>query len=50
MNIEYNEDKTVTISMTDYIEEVICAFSKESKINSGVATPVSRNLFEIKED
>ena len=40
----------VVQDVIDYTEEIICAFSKISKINSGVATPASRNLFSIKED
>ena len=46
MGITYNEDQTVSISMDEYVEEVIDTFSKEPKITSKAATPALWNLFE----
>ena len=39
MGITYNEDQTVSISMDEYVEEVIDTFSKESEIISKAVTP-----------
>jgi hypothetical protein len=49
MAITYNEDQTVSISMDEYVEEVIDTFSKESEIISKAVTPALRNLFEVDE-
>ena len=47
MDIEYNRDKTVSISMKDYIKECIETFGKQ--FNGGASSPAKRNLFEINE-
>ena len=47
MDIEYNDDGTVSISMNDYIEECIEVFGKS--FNGGATSPAKRNLFEIDE-
>ena len=39
MKIKYNDDSTVSINMSEYIEETIYAFSDVSRINSGATTP-----------
>ena len=49
MGITYNEDQTVSISMNEYVEEVIDTFSNESEIISKTATPALRNLFDVDE-
>ena len=49
MGITYNEDQTVSISMDEYVEEVIDTFSNESEIISKTATPALRNLFDVDE-
>ena len=47
MNLTYNDDKTVTINMSDYIKEVIQAFEAEGSITSSAATPAKSELFMV---
>ena len=47
MEIKYNENKTVTIGMDEYVREVIDSFSKVSPVTSSAATPAKKNLFDV---
>ena len=47
MEIKYNENKTVTIGMDEYVREVIDSFSKVSPVTSSTATPAKKNLFDV---
>ncbi len=47
MNVKYNDNSTVSISMKDHIREAIEAFGEE--ITSGVSTPADRNLHLVNE-
>ena len=47
MDIKFNNDKTVTISMPDYIKECIESYRKV--FNGGCTTPAKKSLFEIDE-
>ena len=47
MDIEYNNDRTVSISMNDFIEECIETFGKI--FNGGATSPAKRNLYEVDE-
>ena len=49
MNIKYNDDHTVSINMSEYVEETISTFSEVSLINSGATTPAKQNLFDVDE-
>ena len=50
MKIKYNDDRTVSINMSEYIEETIDVFSEVSKISPGATTPAKQNLFDVDED
>ena len=48
MDIEFKEDKTVWITMIDYITECFEAFGEP--IVKGANTPAKHNLFEVGDD
>lgn len=47
MDIEFNEDKSVTISTLEYIDEAIEHFGED--VNKTVTSPAIKNLFEVDE-
>ena len=49
MELELNENLTVSMGMTEYILEAIDAFSKISPITSKTTSPSQKKLFEVDE-
>lgn len=47
MDIIFNDNKTVTIAIEDYIKEVIGKFDTVSHVSSAVSTPAQHNLFTV---
>ena len=47
MHLKYNENKTVSIHMGDYIKEVISKFDSVSHVTSATTTPALQNLFTV---
>ena len=50
MKIKYNDNQTVNIGMTEYVQEVIDTFNQESPVTSSIATPALKKLFEVNEE
>ena len=47
MNIKINDNKSVTIDMSDYIREALDQFPEE--IKQAVSTPATNNIFAVNE-